>query len=396
MKCTLKILFFLLGLSFFITHLAVGQCLCEDDITLIKTDDDAKVTQPKIMVEYLRKKNKVSESILINESVAKKYPGNKLKAETTLLRIVDEVCYKIHSDTTGLKKLIKLQKDNLNNNFSKVRASILCKSVKKIPALKETEEKLDIDTTKKDKDVKPENQQIINSPSIEKLEAKIRLLWIALSLLSSALIISLVLLYRMKKANSINLLQKLQLTGVKFEEIEGLYENDIIKKYISKRHIDENYVFKHEYDKVKSEETRLRESNLNLQKQIDDRNQKDNISAGQRLESMKPQYFSGSVSKVFASVPTGKTFNRLSEALQPYESYYMIEYYTGSNEGILKLVEDPETRSHAFSMTDNLKEACDLKGTGRPSISQKISETPGRVEKQGEYWTIVKPIILDW
>lgn len=99
--------------------------------------------------------------------------------------------------------------------------------------------------------------------------------------------------------------------------------------------------------------------------------------------------------KIYARLPNGRVLYQVSDRLEPQSTYFVIEVGADQRSGTLKLVEDENTRLHAFSMIDRLRDACELQSTGAPT-SAWVDETPGRVELEGGYWNITRKITLQW
>ncbi len=102
------------------------------------------------------------------------------------------------------------------------------------------------------------------------------------------------------------------------------------------------------------------------------------------------------LNRIFVSMPSGKAFYRTNDSLIVQETYFVIEYHQYQNEGTITLVDDPSTRSHAYSMIDGLRGVCELRGTGRPTLSTKVHIEPGRVERTPDAWVLKSPIVLSW
>jgi hypothetical protein len=148
---------------------------------------------------------------------------------------------------------------------------------------------------------------------------------------------------------------------------------------------------------LESENSRLDAENSKLKSEI---NQKDAIIAANAERAVATTHASTNTSsstlRVYAPLPMGKAFYRTSDTMLAQETYFIIEYQRGANFGSISLVEDLNTRAHAFSMIDGLRSVCELRGTGRPSIHSSVSIEPGRVEKTLDAWVLVSPIILNW
>lgn len=99
--------------------------------------------------------------------------------------------------------------------------------------------------------------------------------------------------------------------------------------------------------------------------------------------------------KIFARLPNGRLLYSVSDSFEPQSTYFVIEVGADQRSGTLKLVGDENTRLHAFSMIDRLRDACELQSTGAPT-SAWVDETPGRVELEGGYWNITRKITLQW
>jgi len=110
-----------------------------------------------------------------------------------------------------------------------------------------------------------------------------------------------------------------------------------------------------------------------------------------------PSATSSGVDIWYAFVPQGNIFHRTFLKFQPFETLYEIRPdRTSTNSGTFCLTNHSETLEHAFSMVDNLRDACDLVGHDIPTPKTMRVVKPGIVERSGEQWIIKEKLVLDW
>lgn len=98
---------------------------------------------------------------------------------------------------------------------------------------------------------------------------------------------------------------------------------------------------------------------------------------------------------IYSNHPENGYFNRLSEFFEAQKVVYQIIINKRNpNDGVYTMVDDPETRKYHYNFPDALRQGCNLKGTGNPSLNAKINE--GRVQRDGDLWKITKKIDLNW
>ncbi len=105
-----------------------------------------------------------------------------------------------------------------------------------------------------------------------------------------------------------------------------------------------------------------------------------------------PKSSATAISTWHARIPSGNLFFSLSSTPEYPDTPFEITL-TSESEGDFNLTKDPDTLKRLFSMTDQLKDTCELL-----SISDfnpnAFSSTPGKVTREGEYWRITAKIKL--
>jgi hypothetical protein len=357
-----------------------AQCNCKEK-DVVETE---QVEQKKKILECLTEENLNNLKEPIETALSTKFPPRGKGVLAVLKKMVQDHCSKISGGDKDFENSLIQRIDKEYNvkaeNFTSLKYALVCAAVKKrlTPATSVV-----ADTTTKKATVLGDT--LIRKIDLKALKDKNAGMAKEAALFQNLFLGCLLLLLGFASYLAYLLLNKpKQTTNAPpppiFENFERHFMQQLSDKYITR----EVHAQKIQQEKDKYKEWFLQSSTSDKQ---EERKQEKQIAAtGPVIPKIR----------LFAATPTGKTFDRTNEVFQAYESYFMIEYAPGANEGKIYLVDDPATRSHAFSMTDNLRGACELKGIGRPGANQKINEIPGQVEKIGDYWTIVKPIILDW
>lgn len=100
-----------------------------------------------------------------------------------------------------------------------------------------------------------------------------------------------------------------------------------------------------------------------------------------------------STSTLYARIPSGNLFFSMS----PYADYPDTPFVitlASESEGRFNLVEDQNTLERLFSMTDQLKDACELLNINNLAPGN-YSSTPGQVVREGDYWRIISKLKLN-
>jgi hypothetical protein len=90
-------------------------------------------------------------------------------------------------------------------------------------------------------------------------------------------------------------------------------------------------------------------------------------------------------------------FFKISNEFQPLDTPYLM-ILTSENIAEFEFVKDESTLGLAFSYVDNLRDTCDLFGTGRPSPGsfRYRDGKKGKLIKEGDYWRVIEKIQLEW
>jgi hypothetical protein len=392
----IKILFILfVSFTFHVEVLkSQDQCDCEENTNKIykkdsldnkkkkiNKDSEANVIQKDKIIRCLPQNSEASK--LVNEAF--KIP---FKKDINIFRdsIINKYCAKIcENDNTAVLALLRKELDSKIDktkfqNFSAVRASLICMAVKRknqtvapkndsTPPAKEDTllKKSDLSKLLDDKNDLDQNNTILLS---------------LLVLIIVGIMAFLIYSETKKKKGKNNIHSQSSNTDQSINNEPqkiNIDKHEEILANIKRAH-------KSEIEVLQSKIEALQKSN------IGDTEKKDSamaIMSNYQASTSKP-------SKLYVSIPTGKAFYRSYESLVQQDTYFVIEYEFGSKEGKITLVDDPLTLAHAYSMVDSLRGVCELKGTGRPSTNIKVNVTPGRVEKTTDAWVLTQPIILEW
>lgn len=366
-----------------------AQCNCTDKFIINDISPEEKESQKLAMTECLKAEKGGDElALLVTAGLGRPFPqAKKLRPQTVLEDIVKNQCEKIHGDkafTDSLLRRVKKEYDTKKqSNFTILKYGLVCASVKKrlkvvdesaTSIISGTVPKTAItppDTTIKRADwdrIEKELKELRNKPDYK--------IWLILSLLGLGIGLVSFLIYYLNKP--IPIPQIINTGPADFKDFEQRFQHELSNLYIPVSvHQQKMEQLKEQYRKLPDTGNTYKESE-------------------KEYKPYQPKPVPIPKIKLYAATPAGKTLTRVSEYISPLESYFTIEYESGAETGTLRLVDDPTNRAHAFSMTDNLKDACELRGSGRPNAGQRVQETPGKVEFQNGYWTIIKPIILDW
>jgi len=96
----------------------------------------------------------------------------------------------------------------------------------------------------------------------------------------------------------------------------------------------------------------------------------------------------------YARMPSGNLFFNLSLQADYPDTPFVITLR--GSEGTFDLVKDGPTLERLFSMTDQLKDACELLNINNPTLKTYEVKAPGKIVLAGEYWQITEKLKLDW